>query len=249
MVVTVTIAILHVISGSAIGYPALLSPDQQDSNLIGMIGSSIYRVIPLVSVSLCVFVFTGHLQDFWRGTLIRMRHTKSNAFVAFIDLYRKARRRYGGYVVHLGLVLICFGFTGSVYDVEKQVALRPGQATQIGDYAIRYDRPRMQSDLQKQMLIAELTALKGGRPIGRLSPAKFFYSSQMGTTTTEVSIRSTLKDDIYVVLNQIDTDTAVGTFRFIVRPFVIWIWIGGIMMFFGATICLWPIRARERKAT
>ena len=142
---------------------------------------------------------------------------------------------------------MCFGFTGAVYDIEKQVALRPGQSTQIGHYAIRYDRPRLQSDLQKRMLVADLTALKHGRLIGRLAPARFFYNNQMGTTTTEVSIRSSLRDDIYAVLNQIDPDTAVGTFRFIVRPFVIWIWIGGVMMFLGALICFWPIRTRERK--
>jgi cytochrome c-type biogenesis protein CcmF len=247
IVAAVAIAILHAIGGSAIGYPAVLPLNQQTHTLIGIIGSPFYRAIPLVSVSLCVFVIVGHLQDFSRGTLLRMRNMQSNLLLAFVDLFRKARRRYGGYVVHLGLVSMCFGFTGAVYDIEKQVALRPGQSTRISSYEIRYDRPRLQSDLQKRMLFAELTALKGGQRIGQLAPAKFFYSNQMGTTTSEVSIRSSPKDDIYAVLNQIDPDTAVGTFRFIVRPFVIWIWIGGVMMFLGAMICLWPNRTRDRK--
>ncbi len=243
----VAIAILHAIGGSSIGYPADLSLDQQTHALIGKIGSPLYRAIPHISVSLCVFVLVGHLQDFWRGMLLRMRNAKTNPLVAFIDLFRKAKRRYGGYVVHLGLVSMCFGFTGAVYDIEKQVALSPGQSARIGRYAIRYDRPQLKSDLQKRMLIAELTAIKDGRPIGTLTPAKYFYSNQMGTSTTEVSIRSSPRDDIYAVLNQIDPDTAVGTFRFIVRPFVIWIWIGGVMMFIGAMICLWPIRMPNRK--
>jgi len=242
----IAVAVLHLVAGKSIGYPAILSVDQETHTLISKIGSPFYRAVPLISVSLCSFVLVGHLQDIWRGTLLRMRHAETGLLTAFIHLFRRSRRRYGGYVVHLGLVAMCFGFTGAAYDVEKQASLRPGQSTQIGDYAIRYDHPRLRSDLQKRMLIAELTTLKDGRPIGQLAPAKFFYTSQMGTTTTEVSIRSSLKDDIYAVLNQIDPSTSIGTFRFIVRPFVMWIWIGGVMMFLGAMICLWPIRTREK---
>ncbi|MBN1655035.1 MAG: heme lyase CcmF/NrfE family subunit [Deltaproteobacteria bacterium] len=245
--VAVAVAILHLLGGSAVGYPAFLALERQSDALVDGMIAPFYRSIPLISFSLCAFVLAGHLQEFWRGTLSRMRSTSQNLWVAFTGLVSGARRRYGGYIVHLGLVSMCFGFTGAVYDVEKQVALRPGQFVRVGEFTIRYDRPRMWSEYNKRIMAADFTVLSRGIAIGHLEPAKFIYDKPMGMTTTEVSIRSSLRDDIYAVLNQIDPSTTVGTFRFVVRPFVIWIWIGGCTMLAGAIVCLWPAASRGKK--
>jgi cytochrome c-type biogenesis protein CcmF len=247
MVVAMTI---HIVIGPAIGFPAFLARHQDAHTAIEKFLSPFYRSIPLFSFGLCVFVFSGHIQELWRGTIARMRQTQANVLVAFIDLVRKAKRRYGGYIVHLGVVLMCFGFTGAVYDMERQAALLPGQSARVGDYTIRYDRARMNSDYNRQMLFADLTVQREGTIIGHLEPAKYFYDKPIQTTTSEVSIRSSLRNDIYAVLSQIDPKTSVGTFRFILRPLVIWIWIGAMVLLLGAIVSLWPTkRSKNSKET
>jgi cytochrome c-type biogenesis protein CcmH/NrfF len=94
--------------------------------------------------------------------------------------------------------------------------------------------------------------LKDGESLARISPAKFIYEKPEGTTTTEVAIRSTLGADVYAIMNSVNPTTKIGTFRVIVRPFVAWIWLGGLLMIFGTAVSMAPSvsevlgEARER---
>jgi cytochrome c-type biogenesis protein CcmH/NrfF len=85
-----------------------------------------------------------------------------------------------------------------------------------------------------------MTVLKHGKEVAHVSPAKFVYEKPQGTATTEVAIRSTLGQDIYAIMNSVNPETKVGTFRVIVRPFVVWIWLGGVMMILGTAVCISP---------
>jgi cytochrome c-type biogenesis protein CcmF len=207
----------------------------------GRLAAAILGFSPIVASTLCGFAAAAHLQEFWRGTAMRMRSTGSgNPLSSFIGLVAGAKRRYGGYIVHLGLVSMCFGFTGAAYDTERQAALGPGQSLEIKGYRVRFDGARMETDPSKRMLLADMSILLDGKATGNVTPGRFFYAKPPGSTTTEVSIHTTLTEDVYVILNRINPATLTGTFRIIVRPFVVWIWIGGIVMLIGAIVCLWP---------
>jgi cytochrome c-type biogenesis protein CcmF len=176
----------------------------------------------------------------WRGTAVRMRNAGENVLVAFFELVSRAKRRYGGYIVHLGLVAMYFGFTGASYDVDKESALKPGQSLTVRGFELRYDGSRMEVDPAKRMIFTDLTLLKDGKPIDRISPAKFIYEKPQGTATTEVAIRTTLTEDVYAIMSSVSAETKVGVFRVIVRPFVAWIWLGGLLMIFGTAVSMSP---------
>jgi cytochrome c-type biogenesis protein CcmF len=90
------------------------------------------------------------------------------------------------------------------------------------------------------MVFSDMTVLRDGKRLDTISPAKFVYSKPQDTATTEVAIRSTLGEDIYAIMNQVNPETKLGTFRVIVRPFVAWIWLGGLFMIFGTSVCMSP---------
>ncbi len=237
---SIALALAHVFIGPMFGYPASVPGDEIYDTATGRVLSTIYAASPLLSTLVCSFVLVGHLQEFWRGTRLRMRNAKEGFFTALFELVSRAKRRHGGYIVHLGLVAMYFGFTGASYDTEKEAALRPGQAMDVRGFTLRYDGSRMELDPNRRMIFADLSVLQGDKRIDGLSPAKFIYSKPQDTATTEVAIRTRLGEDIYAIMNSVNPQTKVATFRIIVRPFVLWIWIGGLFLIFGTTICVAP---------
>jgi cytochrome c-type biogenesis protein CcmF len=208
--------------------------------MTGRVLAAIYGASPGISVFLCTFVMGTIVQEFWRGTAVRMKNSGESLLVALVELVTRAKRRYGGYIVHAGLVAMYMGFTGAAYDTDKEAALRPGQVMDIGPYQIRYDRSRMEVDTAKRMVFTDMTIMEDGEVLGQVHPAKFIYRTHPEMPTTEVAIRSTLRDDAYVIMSSVNPESKLGTFRVIIRPLVAWIWIGGLLLLFGAFVAISP---------
>jgi cytochrome c-type biogenesis protein CcmF len=111
---------------------------------------------------------------------------------------------------------------------------------EVRGFKLRYDGTRMEVDPNRRMIFTDLSVLHHDKRIAGLSPAKFIYSKPQDTATTEVAIRSTLTEDIYAIMNQVQPQTKAATFRIIVRPFVAWIWLGAMFMILGTSICAAP---------
>ncbi len=235
-----TALFVQVAFGKALGYPAYVPSEAIYDTATGKVLAVLYGASPGLSVLLCTFVLGTIVQEFWRGTAVRMKNAKEGVFTALVELVARAKRRYGGYIVHAGLVSMYLGFTGAAYDVDKEAALRPGQVMTVGPYELRYDRPRMEVDPSKRMAFTDMTVLQDGAVLGKVSPAKFIYRTHPEMPTTEVAIRSTLRDDVYVIMSSVNAQTKVGVFRVIVRPLVAWIWIGGLMLLAGSFIAISP---------
>jgi cytochrome c-type biogenesis protein CcmF len=230
----------QIVLGQGAGYPAYVTSEAIYETMTGRVLAAIYGASPAMSVLLCTFVLGTIVQEFWRGTAVRMKNSGESMGVALVELVTRAKRRYGGYIVHAGLVAMYMGFTGAAYDTEKEAALRPGQVMDVGPYQIRYDRPRMEVDTSKRMVFTDMTILEDGSVLGQVHPAKFIYRTHPEMPTTEVAIRSTLRDDAYVIMSSVNPETKLGTFRVIIRPLVAWIWIGGLMLLFGAFVAISP---------
>jgi cytochrome c-type biogenesis protein CcmF len=192
--------------------------------------------------ALCAFVTGTVLQEFWRGTRVRRRNTGTDALTALIGLVGRNKRRYGGYIVHLGIVLIFLGFAGNGSKKDVQISVKPGEQVTIGRYAIRNDGIKVSDDGQKQMATAYLTVFEGGKQIDTLYPAKWFYRRHEQEPTTEVAIRRTLAEDLYAVLAGYDLSTQTATLQLVVNPLVDWIWVGFGIMALGTGIALLPER-------
>ena len=190
--------------------------------------------------ALCAFVTTTVLQELIRGAQVRKGATGSDIVTAMIGLVGRSRRRYGGYVVHLGIMLMFLGFAGQGFKQEEQMKLDVGQQATVGPYTVRHDALRVTTDAQKQMVTAHVTVFEGGKAIGTLEPARWFFAKHESEPTTEVAIRHAPGDDLYIVLGGYDVASQQATYAITVNPLVNWIWFGFAVMALGTGLALLP---------
>jgi cytochrome c-type biogenesis protein CcmF len=196
-----------------------------------------------ICFGLCAFVTGTIVQEFWRGTVVRKNSTKSDVLTALIGLVARSRRRYGGYIVHVGMVLIFLGFAGEGYKQEEQVLLKAGQQVEVGRYMVRNDAIRISDDGRKQMVTSYMTVMEDGKEIGKLYPARWFFRKHESEPTTEVAIRRSITEDLYIVLAAYTVEDQTGQFQVVVNPLVNWIWLGFGVLALGTGIALLPERA------
>jgi cytochrome c-type biogenesis protein CcmF len=194
------------------------------------------------------FVFAGFVlgtigQEFWHGAIVRRRSTGTDIVTALIGLVTRSHRRYGGYIVHLGIVLIFLGFAGEGFKQEEQVVLKPGQSVNVGHFTVRHDALRLTDDGQKQMVTAHLAIERSGKATGTMLPGKWFFRKHEEEPTTEVAIRRSVAEDLYIVLAGFDVQTQSATLHVVVNPLVNWIWVGFVILALGTFIALLPERA------
>ena len=207
----------------------------------------IRQLAALVSFSLCAFVAATIAIEFIRGTRARQVLVGESAPVALAHLVSKNHRRYGGYIIHLGIVLIFLGITGSsLFKEEVQSTVAKEQSFSIGDYSLRFAGLTEVEDSHVAITRAELEVSRGGQVIGMVRPEKRFYK-RPGQPTTEVAIRKTLREDLYVVLGALDQASGLATFQTFLNPLVSWLWIGGAVMALGTAVVMTPTAA-ERHA-
>jgi cytochrome c-type biogenesis protein CcmF len=256
LAVAMTVAVVHVMIGKRWGIPAFVSHDATTPGVIGSILKLGSTAAPLLTITLAAFNAAVVLQEFYFG--IRARRSASqlkgapeNIFESLIRLVARNRRRYGGYVVHLGITAMYLGFVGTVWSTTEEVSVAPGESFSAAGYRVTYVGPRMcpgspacspaeQSDTTKRMLFADLDVFQRGQRVARLSPAKFIYQRGEGMTTTEVALLRGLGADLYVVLGSADPANKRAQLQVHSNPFVSWIWIGVLVLISGASVSLWP---------
>jgi cytochrome c-type biogenesis protein CcmF len=198
--------------------------------------------------ALGVFVLGTIVQEFWRGMRARQTMLHERAPQALARVVGKNRRRYGGYVIHVGIVAMFVGIAASsAFRIEAQRTMKPGETTEVGRYTIRYDRVETAENGHMSSLAAVLDVSIGGRSVATLRPEKRFYKKPQ-QPTTEVANRSTLREDLYVVLGSYDPKTQLITILAYVNPLVVWIWIGGLVLAIGTAITVWPSALERREA-
>lgn len=204
--------------------------------------SGIRRLYPFLSFTICLFVIFTILLDFYQGGMARKEITGGGFPRALWALFTRNKRRYGGYIVHLGIVLVFVGITGDAFKMEQQITLNKGDSLNIKHYTIRYDSLSRYPTANKEVVAATLSLFNAGKRVVRLTPEKNFHKGH-DQPTTEVAIHSTLKEDLYVILAGYDGESA--TFKVLVNPLVVWLWIGGGVMALGTILALSPDRKRK----
>jgi len=207
---------------------------------------------PLIATAICAFVIFSLLGTITRDWLARHRSTGENYARALITLVSKARRRYGAYLVHLAIIFMAIGITGSTaYKSEQLVALRPGDSATLSDYRIQYEdywvetlNPEPVTYQSRIRYATTLSIYDGGSKVSTLVPEKSYHWALNAPWVTEVAIHSNLKEDLYVILASLEEDGQAG-FQVVINPLVNWIWIGGGVLLVGTLMAAWP----ERRAT
>ncbi|ODS59531.1 MAG: hypothetical protein ABS36_00955 [Acidobacteria bacterium SCN 69-37] len=196
-----------------------------------------------VCFALCAFVLASIIQEFVRGASVRRRATGTDVFTALVGLFARSRRRYGGYVVHAGIVLVFLGFAGGAYDRNESASMQPGDSVDVAPYTVRYIGLSITQDSQKQMVTAELEVLRDGQPLSRMFPARWYFGGREDEPTTEVALRRGIDRDLYLVLAGYDAGRQQADLQIRINPLVNWVWIGVGIMMIGALIAYLPERA------
>jgi len=197
----------------------------------------LHGVYPIVCVAGAAFVLATIVMEFARGIQARKDAEPAAPPVAMIHLVQKNKRRYGGYIVHLGVVMIFVGVLGSsVFQKEAHAPLKPGESLAIGPYT-----PTLRGVEEKQIKNAMQTraaveVAQGGKSLQLMHPSKAFYSKSQ-QPMTEVALRPTPAEDLYLILGGVNDDGSASIQAYI-NPLVSLVWLGGLVMVCGTLIAL-----------
>lgn len=190
----------------------------------------------LFAFGLCAFVAASIFQEFAVAAAAHRRQQGSGVLRGIVSVFARNRRRYGGYVVHLGVVLVFVGLAGGAFKQQYSTTVAPGESFEIGPYRILYQSTRTYSTAEKEVRMAVMDVYLGDERVDRLTPQRNFHFAQR-QPQSEIGLRTRLNHDLYVLLSQID-DTGRAGVRAWINPLVMWVWIGGTIMVAGVAIIL-----------
>src|SRR6059058_2573218 len=203
----------------------------------------------LMAIALGAFVAGTVVQEFARGARARHRQYGEGYALALGRLLGRNRRRYGGYIVHTGMVILFIAFAGMAFKTETEATLRPGESAVLKSpygwtYTFTHLGVSQYDALNRQVTAATLEIGRDGKRLGVLTTEKRQHVDGLGRPTfqpsTEVGIRSDLREDLYVVLAGLVNGTEQAVFRFTINPLVWWVWYGGMIVALGGLIVMWP---------
>ena len=217
--------------------------------LLILLVAGVRDVGALMAISIGGFVFGTVVQEFARGARARHRQYGESTPYAVVQLLARNRRRYGGYIVHVAIVMLFVAFAGMAFKTETEATLRPGESAELRGrdghvYTFTHLGISQYNALNRQVTAALIDVRRDGKAFGRLRTEKRQHVDALGNPTfqpsTEVGIMSGLRVDLYVVLAGLVNGTEQAVFRFTINPLVWWVWFGGFVLVIGGLIVLWP---------
>jgi cytochrome c-type biogenesis protein CcmF len=186
-----------------------------------------------------IFVGITIVREFYKGAKARSSGTGENFTEAVVNLTLRNTRRYGGYIVHFGFVLLFIGWAGQAFTTDAQHELGIGDTASMRQYVLRVDNLGVEDTPNYASQKAAISVFEYGKKVAVMYPERRVYKASQ-QPTTEVSIRSTLKEDLYIVFAGASTDGAKAIIQIYHNPLVMWVWIGGIVLGLGTLIAMLP---------
>lgn len=217
--------------------------------LAGVVAAALLRVIGvgnalvLLAAALVVFVAGTMVLDFWRAARAR-RRTGDDWRAATFGLLLRQNRRYGGFVVHLGILVVALGVAGSqAWSLQTEATLAKGETVELGGYRVRFDGLDGSEESNHAKVTGTFSVTHGARPVDVLQPAKKFYPQEQ-TPIAYVDYRLGFLEDVYLVLGDFARDGSHATIKVQVNRMVSWLWLGGLVLTLGTVLAVLPDRRR-----
>jgi cytochrome c-type biogenesis protein CcmF len=198
----------------------------------------------LISFGFCLFVALTVMVEFYKGARAIASKSGMNPLRATVELTYRNTRRYGGYLVHIGIVLMFVGFTGHAFNQNETKELNRGDRMKVGAYTLRMADLQQGENPNYAWHRATMRVSKNGSELGTLEPEKRLYKASR-QSTSEVGIRSRPNEDLYLNFGGMSDDNQRAVIQAYVFPLVSWIWIGGLVLIGGTLICLVPSKVRR----
>ena len=216
---------------------------------VALLAAGVRGLYPVMALSLGGFVAGTIVQEFYRGVRARRRMHGESALVAFGRLVARNRRRYGGYLVHAGVLIYFVAFSGMAFKREIEATLKPGDTASLESpfghtYTFTHVGVSQFEALNRIVSAATVQVAKDGKPQGLMSSEKRQHVDSFRRPTfepsTEVGIRSNLQEDVYITYAGSVGGTEEAVYRFTINPLVWWVWFGGFVLAFGGLVTMWP---------
>jgi cytochrome c-type biogenesis protein CcmF len=208
----------------------------------------VHRMHPasIFGLWLVTLTLSAIVAEFWKGVQARHATRGENAFTALFNLIGRNHRRYGGYIIHLGVVMIALGIIGDAYfKQETQGTVSQGEVVSIGDYQLEFKELLGYPGSDGRDIVEAVMALsQNGKPIREINPRRDYFVVQEQPVSVP-GVYSTPGVDVYVLLIGWDTTGTSATFKVYINPLINWVWIGGIVMILGTIIATWNNSARR----
>jgi cytochrome c-type biogenesis protein CcmF len=212
----------------------------------------IHRMHPMSIFGLWLvsFVSLATVMEYEKGVRARMVGKGENPLAALVKLFSRNHRRYGGYIIHLGVIMIALGIIGDAYfKQETQGTINMGQSLGVGGYSLRFDSLKTYPGTDgREVYDASASLYKDGKFIRQLNPRRDFFITQNQPVTVP-GVYSTPGVDVYtLLLDWSDTGTS-ATFKIYINQLINWVWIGGLVMILGTLIAAWPSRKQGQETS
>src|ERR671920_35373 len=214
-----------------------------------LLATGVRDLYAVMALALAGFVAGTIIQEFYRGVRARHRMHGESPAVALGRLVARNRRRYGGYIVHAGILIYFVAFAGMAFKQEKEATLKPGESVEMKSvfghtYRFTHLGISQYEALNRIVSAATVQVAKDGRPAGLMTSEKRQHVDSFKRPTfepsTEVAIRSNLQEDVYIVFAGAVNGTEEAVYRFNLNPLVWWVWVGGLGLPFGGLVTMWP---------
>jgi cytochrome c-type biogenesis protein CcmF len=215
--------------------------------MAALLTAGVRHFYALLSLGLCLFVAWTIVAEFSKGSRAIRARTGQNLLAAAVELTHRNTRRYGGYIVHMGIVFMFLGFTGAAFNKNKTVEVNVGDTFPIGRYELKVTSLRDGDNENYSWHHAVIHVSQNGEHVAILEPEQRFYkSSRQGSS--EVAIRRRLNEDLYLNFAGMSDDGSKAVIQAYVFPLVSWIWIGFWILIFGTMVCLVPNKIKLQYA-
>lgn len=199
------------------------------------------------SMGLSVFVLLTIFLEFYRGVKVTKLQKNLETLPALFDLMAYSNRRFGGYIVHLGILFIFVGIAGSVYKSEADFSLLPGGEYSFRSYQFKYDSHHIDENEHRVSMTAHVSVFQDGKVLKILNPSKnFYFASEQ--PTTEAAIYQTPLLDVYMIIGNMDPKNGRTDFKVTLNPYISFMWIGGIVLLLGVVLVLMPRGFKRAKS-